>query len=106
MRKIMSSVNYLHSMNIIHRDLKPDNFIFTTTHPYSEIKMIDFGLACKVHRVVKMHTLAGTPYYVAPEVLNGSYGKECDYWSLGVILYVMLSGEHPFYGESTAKIFD
>ena len=47
-----------------------------------------------------MTALAGTPYFIAPEVLKGFYGKECDIWSLGVLLYLLLSGDYPFDGDS------
>ena len=52
-----------------------------------------------------MRTQVGTPYYVAPEVLNGRYGRECDVWSLGVILYMILSGDLPFNGETRAELY-
>jgi calcium-dependent protein kinase len=53
-----------------------------------------------------MKTLVGTPYYVAPEVLDGDYGKECDCWSLGVIMYAVLSGCLPFFGQTPKEVFD
>ena len=53
-----------------------------------------------------MTTVVGTPYYVAPEVLNGNYGMECDVWSLGIVLYTMLSGTLPFSGHTNKKIFE
>lgn len=52
-----------------------------------------------------MHTIAGTPYFIAPEVLNGDYGKECDIWSIGVVLYMLLSGGYPFLGNGRAELF-
>lgn len=52
-----------------------------------------------------MTTLAGTPYFISPEVLKGVYGKECDMWSLGVLLYILLSGEFPFNGDSRTEVF-
>ena len=53
-----------------------------------------------------MKTLVGTPYYVAPEVLEGQYGVECDNWSLGVIMYTLLSGYLPFYGTTPGEVFE
>lgn len=74
-----------------------------------ELKIIDFGLG-KIFDKAKeknLHGLVGTAYYVAPEVIDGvEYGFECDYWALGVILYVMLSGNLPFSGVKNSEIFD
>jgi len=61
-----------------------------------EVKLIDFGLAKQVVGKEKLHTVAGTPYFIAPEVLNGNYGKECDFWSVGVLLYLLVTGSYPF----------
>ena len=74
MEKLLSAVNHLHATNIVHRDLKPENVLFVNRDPNSELKLIDFGLA-KSLQSRKMTTVAGTPYYVAPEVLKGNYGK-------------------------------
>lgn len=52
-----------------------------------------------------MHTVAGTPYFISPEVLSGNYGKECDVWSFGVVLYLMLSGKYPFDGTNRNEVF-
>ena len=67
------------------------------------VKIIDFGLSklttAQNGTRTRLETIAGTPYYLAPEVLQGDYGKECDCWSLGVIMYVILSGYLPFHGK-------
>ena len=71
------------------------------------IKLIDFGLAKQTAKKKHlMSTLAGTPYFIAPEVLYGTYGRECDIWSLGVLLYMLLSGDYPFDGDSKAEVFE
>eukprot|EP01034_Spumella_vulgaris_P029003 gene29003-35975_t len=103
MRKILSAVSYLHSHNIIHRDLKPENILLVSTQDDTEIKLTDFGLAKKADQE-GLKTFCGTPQYFAPEVLKrkstvkgaGRYGPAADMWSLGVVLYILLSGTFPF----------
>jgi len=103
MRQMISAVKHLHEHGIVHRDLKPENFLMSDKSEDAEIKMIDFGLSKRfaaTEQVKKMHTVVGTPYYVAPEVLRGNYGRECDVWSLGVILFIFLCGYPPFEGDA------
>jgi calcium-dependent protein kinase len=104
MRQLFSAVSFVHSHQICHRDLKPENCLLMSKEAASDVKIIDFGLAQRVEAEELMHSLEGTPYYIAPEVLDGSYGKEVDCWSLGVILYIMLSGTPPFNGRTTDEI--
>mgnify|MGYP000202494619 CR=1 FL=1 len=87
-------------MDIVHRDLKPENLMLTNVRDSSSIKLIDFGLSKINEDHKEMKTKAGTPYYIAPEILTGTYTKECDVWSLGVILYILLCGYPPFYGST------
>lgn len=94
---------------IAHRDLKPENFLFDGTNDDSEIKVIDFGLSkiCytkNVGKIERLKTRAGTPYYISPEVLAGNYDKSCDLWSAGCILYILLCGYPPFYGDDDQEI--
>lgn len=75
--KGLSAVSHLHASHICHRDIKPENFIMANKNADSEIKLIDFGMSVRFSQDV-METKVGTPYYVAPEILKGNYGKECD----------------------------
>merc|ERR1719420_643597 len=68
------------------------------------LKIIDFGLSCKFENGQVLTTKAGTPYYVAPQVLSGKYDQLSDLWSVGVIMYVMLCGYPPFAGETDAEV--
>ena len=105
MYKLFHAINHMHGSNISHRDLKPENCLFDTKREDAEIKLVDFGLASRFNNGAGMSTLVGTPYYIAPEIINGNYGPECDNWSLGVILYTLLVGYPPFRGENRAEIF-
>ena len=73
-----------------------------------EVKLIDFGLAKTVKRGAnsQLYTIAGTQYYMAPEVLDGEYNWQCDIWSVGILLYVLLSGKFPFYDENLSVLYD
>ena len=104
--KVLHAISYCHSRGVTHRDLKPENILFETLDSESEIKLIDFGLSRKVFNDEKMHTILGTPYYVAPEVLQGEYDEKCDIWSIGALTYIMLCGDPPFKGNSNHDIFN
>lgn len=109
MKQIFSAVQYLHSNDIIHRDLKPENILLMEPdsnagiEENSQVRITDFGLAKKTTQE-GLKTFCGTPQYFAPEVLKrrssvtgaGRYGKAADMWSLGVILFILLSGTFPF----------
>lgn len=99
--KILSAISFLHNLGICHRDIKPENFMFSSSDPDAEIKIIDFGLSTKFISEKSMKDIVGTPFYVAPEVLEGVYTNACDIWSLGVVLYTMLNGKPPFIGTSS-----
>eukprot|EP00933_Yihiella_yeosuensis_P034131 TRINITY_DN27667_c0_g1_i1.p1 TRINITY_DN27667_c0_g1~~TRINITY_DN27667_c0_g1_i1.p1 ORF type:complete len:498 (+),score=94.47 TRINITY_DN27667_c0_g1_i1:94-1587(+) len=106
MKQMISAIYYLHVNGIVHRDLKPENFLFQTKDPIEKnlLKLIDFGLATEIVPGQVMHTKSGTPYYVAPQVLRGSYDQQCDVWSCGVIMYVLLCGYPPFWGDTDADV--
>lgn len=71
----------------------------------NQIRLIDFGLS-KISKDKKnLQEIAGTPYYMAPEVLDGNYNAKADIWSLGVLLYVLVSGYLPFQGQSSHEVF-
>ena len=125
-RQMVTGIIYCHLSKVCHRDLKPENFIMISKNDPFSLKMIDFGLSrtfgepmsdktgeisngsSRRKRQTKavLKTKAGTPFYIAPEVLTGKYNEKCDVWSLGVILYILLCGYPPFYGENNKEILE
>ena len=101
MKQLLSAVEACHAVGVVHRDLKPENVMLASKQGPPEIRVVDFGLSCIYTKdgARQLHRLAGTPYYMAPEVLNRSragYGPACDLWACGVILYFLIAGKPPF----------
>ncbi|KAM5588698.1 calcium-dependent protein kinase 21-like [Rosa sericea] len=105
-RDIVNVVHSCHVMAVMHRDLKPENFLLSSKGQGAMLKVTDFGLSVFIEEGKVYRDIVGSAYYVAPEVLRRSYGKEIDIWSAGVILYILLSGVPPFWAETERGIFN
>lgn len=105
-RQMLLSLHYVHSYGIVHRDLKLENFLYDIKGG-NHLKMIDFGFSKFFDsRGGRLKTSCGTMAYVAPEVLSKSYNFQCDLWSMGVIVFILLSGRMPFRGKSEDQMRD
>ncbi|XP_075134756.1 myosin light chain kinase, smooth muscle-like [Leptodactylus fuscus] len=103
MSQILSGVGYMHQQSIVHLDLKPENIVCVSKID-TKVKIIDFGLARKLEPGVPVKVLQGTAEFVAPEVIAYEpVGFTTDMWSLGVICYILLSGDSPFQGDNDTE---
>lgn len=106
--QIVDGVNYLHSMEVTHRDLKPENLLLQTSKKYGYIvKIIDFGLSNTHDGGKLLQTACGSPCYAAPEMIAGAHycGPKADIWSMGVILFALISGYLPFEDSNTSVLY-
>uniref|UniRef100_A0A7E4VNC0 Protein kinase domain-containing protein n=1 Tax=Panagrellus redivivus TaxID=6233 RepID=A0A7E4VNC0_PANRE len=95
--QILTALRYLHNQNIVHCDLKPENILLVSDSDFTQVKLCDFGFARIIGERSFRRSVVGTPAYLAPEVLrNKGFNRSLDMWSVGVIVYVSLSGTFPF----------
>ena len=100
---LLKAVLFLHHNGIIHRDLKPENIVFSESGNFKSLKLIDFGLSIQ-QNARKEKRRVGTPYYMAPEMISGNFVKASDVWSIGVIMFIMVTGKQPFYGKTKDEV--
>ena len=102
---LLKAVLFLHYNNIIHRDIKPENIVFIENGNYNALKLIDFGLSIKQNKE-KYNRKVCTPYYMSPEMIKGKSVYASDVWSMGVILFILVTGKKPFIGKNKDEIFN
>jgi calcium/calmodulin-dependent protein kinase I len=104
--KMLKAVSYCHARKIAHCDMKPKNLLLMSDDNDSFIKLADFGFAARVHESRSLTKQCGTPFFVSPEILmRKGYDQQADMWSVGCIVYLLLSGNLPFMGRSQKELF-
>ena len=104
--KMLKAVAFCHRRKIAHCDMKPKNLLLMSDDNDSFIKLADFGFAARVHRPKSLTKQCGTPFFVAPEILTRKpYDQQSDMWSVGCIVFLLLSGSLPFMGRSQKELF-
>lgn len=106
LKQILHGIAFLHSLNVAHLDIKPQNLVLTGEFPDCDVKLCDFGISRYISHGADIREILGTPDYVAPEVLNYEpISLATDMWSVGVLLYVLLTGCSPFGGDTKQETF-
>ena len=100
---MIEAVAFCHRRGIAHRDIKPENILLDSKRRYNT-KLVDFGSSWRIEKGKKFQHMVGTPYYIAPEVLLNEYDAKADMWSIGIIVYMMLTGKAPFDGKDDREI--
>lgn len=104
--KMLKAVSYCHNRRIAHCDMKPKNLLLMSEDNDSFIKLADFGFAARVHEPKSLTKQCGTPFFVSPEILTRKpYDQQSDMWSVGCIIFLLLSGNLPFMGRSQKELF-
>eukprot|EP00522_Entomoneis_paludosa_P008347 CAMPEP_0172456586 /NCGR_PEP_ID=MMETSP1065-20121228/16392_1 /TAXON_ID=265537 /ORGANISM="Amphiprora paludosa, Strain CCMP125" /LENGTH=583 /DNA_ID=CAMNT_0013209697 /DNA_START=279 /DNA_END=2030 /DNA_ORIENTATION=- len=104
--KMLKAVAYCHVRHIAHCDMKPKNLLLMSDDNDSYIKLADFGFSARVHEPKSLSKQCGTPFFVAPEILlRKGYDEQSDMWSVGCIIFLLLSGNLPFMGRSQKELF-
>ena len=101
--QLLQALSFIHNQNIVHRDIKPENILFASKKDYSTLKLIDFGLSTYLN---KCKNIVGTPYYMSPEMIDGQSYPQSDIWSIGVIVYLSLTGKYPFDSPDNKDLFE
>lgn len=109
--QLLSAIQHMHAHDIVHRDIKCENILFKSNNQNDlSIKICDFGLSRHLKTGMnsmgskKLHEVVGSPYYMAPEIIEKKYGYQCDIWAAGIVMYFLLSGTFPFSGSCFSTI--
>lgn len=104
-KQALSALTYLHAKGIVHRDLKLENLLIKNTKKGLQLKIVDFGHSTLISPKMYLNGVCGSAYYIAPEVLKKRYNKKCDLWSMGIILFTVLTGHYPFDNAEIQTVF-
>ena len=101
MHQLLKSLSYCHGQGLIHRNVRPENVLFWNKRGRFIVKLVNFGDSIALNDPSCMlKEMVGAIQYIAPEVLRKEYDYKCDIWGAGIIMFLMLCGEHPFAGET------